>query len=147
MAAISIGPKFAKGAGVWVFVSPGIIFEGSGTVIAADGVVTLVFRAIAVAVTYVTVIDVAAGTLIDGSGSVIEVAAGTVVDGASGILDAGAGSVVLPAITNGAKFPIGAGVLVVISPGTLFAGSGSVIDVAGGTLIDGSGSVIDVEED
>ncbi len=81
-----MGPKFAKGVGGRVFVSPGIFFEGSGTVIAADRVVTLVLRAIAVAVTFVTVIDVAAGTLKDGSGSVTEVAAGTLVDEASGKL-------------------------------------------------------------
>jgi hypothetical protein len=137
LAAIPTGPKFAKGVGARVFVSPGIFFEGSGTVIAAERVVTLVLRAIAVAVTFDSaVIDVAAGTLKDGSGSVIEVATVTLVDEASGKL-----------VTNGPKIPTGGGVLDVIPPGTLSPGFGSVIDVAGWTLLDGSGTVIKVEED
>jgi hypothetical protein len=105
-------------------------------------------RAIAVAVTFDSaVIDVAAGTLKDGSGSVIEVATVTLVDEASGKLVTAAGSLELDAITNGPKIPTGGGVLDVIPPGTLSPGFGSVIDVAGWTLLDGSGTVIKVEED
>ncbi len=69
------------------------------------------------------------------------------VAGLSGKLGDGAWRFVLTAITNAAKFPKGAGVLVVDPTGTLLEGSGTVIDVAAGTLSLGSGSVIDVEED
>jgi hypothetical protein len=108
----------------------------------------LVLRAIAVAVTFDSaVIDDAAGTLEDGSGSVIEVATVTLVDEASGKLVTAAGSLKLDAITNGPKITTVGGVLDVIPPGTLSPGFGSVIDVAGWTLLDGSGTVIKVEED
>jgi hypothetical protein len=129
LAAIPTGPKFAKGVGARVVVSPGIFFEGSGTVIAAERVVTLVLRAIAVALTFDSaVIDVPEGTLKDGSGSVIEVATGTLKDGSGSVTTGG-------------------GVLDVIPPMTLSAGFGSMIDGAGSTLVDPSGTVIRVEDD
>ena len=148
LAAIPTGPKFAKGVGARVVVSPGIFFEGSGTVIAAERVVTLVLRAIAVAVTFDSAVtDVAAGTLTDGLGPVIDVATVTLDDEASGKLVTAAGKLELDAITNGPKITSVGGVLDVIPPGRLSAGFGSVIDVEGWSLVNPSGTVIRVEDD
>jgi hypothetical protein len=75
---------------------------------------------------------------------VIDVGAVTLVDGPSVIIDDGLGRLVRVSLTNGATFPKGPGVLVVIPAGvqvnwsfTIFDGSGCVIVVAAVILVEG----------
>ncbi len=72
--------------------------------------------------------------IFDWSGWVIGVGAVTLVDGPSVKIDEGIGTLVRVSITNGATYPKGSGVLVVIPPGVQVNGSF--------TFLDGSGCVI-----
>ncbi len=78
LTAITIANTVDTGAGVLVVVSPGRIFEGSGTVIAlAAG----------------TLIDGPSGKLPKGAGVVVVIPPGTLLEGSSTVIDVAGGSV------------------------------------------------------